>query len=70
LDFFLWRHLKEHVYAVPPTSIDDLVARLHTAVTIVDAGMLRRVKENTLPSAWKCTALVLNTAASVRGTIS
>jgi hypothetical protein len=30
LDFFLWGQLKEHVYAVLPMSIKDLVMRLHT----------------------------------------
>jgi hypothetical protein len=34
---FLWGHLKEHVYAVPPRIIEDLVARLQPAGTTVDA---------------------------------
>jgi hypothetical protein len=44
--FFLWGHLKEQVYTVPPRTIEDLVARLQAAVTTVDANMLRRVPEN------------------------
>jgi hypothetical protein len=41
--FLLWGHLKEQVYAVPPMTIEDLVARHQAAVTTVDAIMLRRV---------------------------
>jgi hypothetical protein len=43
--FFLWGHLKEQVYAVPPRTIQDLVARLQDVTTVV-ASMLRRVLEN------------------------
>jgi hypothetical protein len=43
MDFLLWGHLKEHVYAVPPRTVKDLVARLKTVVTMVDVKMLRRV---------------------------
>jgi hypothetical protein len=46
MDFFLWGHLKEQVYAVPPRTIEDLVQRLQAGVTTVDAHMLRRVREN------------------------
>jgi hypothetical protein len=39
--------VKEHIYAVPPRTIADVVARLQTAVTMVDAYMLRYVfREN------------------------
>jgi hypothetical protein len=44
--FFLWGHLKEQVYAVPPRTIEDLVTRIQSALTGVDANMLRRVREN------------------------
>jgi hypothetical protein len=57
-DFFLWRHLKEHVYAVPHRTIEDLVARLQEAVTTVDANMLgvfERMPCSALPSALKWT---------------
>jgi hypothetical protein len=36
----------EKVYAVPPRTIEDLVARLQAAATSVDANMLRCVREN------------------------
>jgi hypothetical protein len=28
MDYFLWEHLKEQVYTVPPRTIEDHVARL------------------------------------------
>jgi hypothetical protein len=34
------KHVKEQVYIVPSISTKDLVARLHTAVTTVDANIL------------------------------
>jgi hypothetical protein len=39
-DSLLWEHLKEHVYAVPPRTTKDLVARLHIAGTMVDTNIL------------------------------
>jgi hypothetical protein len=45
MDFFLWKHLKEHVYAVPPMNTEVLMASLQADVTTV-AAMLRRVREN------------------------
>jgi hypothetical protein len=46
MDFVLWGHLKEHVYAVHPTTIEDVMARLQVTVTTVDSNMLRCVREN------------------------
>jgi hypothetical protein len=40
-DLFLWGHLKEHGYAVPPTSIEDLVATLHAAIITLEVDMLQ-----------------------------
>ena len=39
-DFVMWEHVKEHIYAVPPRTVDDLVARLPVANTAVDASIL------------------------------
>jgi len=47
-DIFLWGYLKEHVYAVSPRSIEDLMARLQAIVATVDSNMLRVVQENVL----------------------
>jgi hypothetical protein len=47
LDFFLCRHLKEHIYAVPPRPIENLVVRLQAAVILVD-NIPRHVQENTV----------------------
>jgi hypothetical protein len=52
--FFLWGHLKEHDYAVPPRTIEDLVERLQATTTSVDANMLRRVRENVLRRSAVC----------------
>jgi hypothetical protein len=40
---FPYGHMKNHVYALPPRTIEDVVAVLKRAVTTVDANMLRRV---------------------------
>jgi hypothetical protein len=45
-EFFLWGHLKKHVYAVPLRTIEDRGARLHAAVTMVNVNNGRRVREN------------------------
>jgi hypothetical protein len=37
---------EEQVYAVPPRTIEEPLARLQAAGTTVDANMLRRVREN------------------------
>jgi hypothetical protein len=62
LDFFLWRHLKEHAYIASSTRIEDLLARLHAAVTAVDAGMLQHVPENTMQhtAVLQCMVPILN----------
>jgi hypothetical protein len=38
MDFFLSGHPKDRVYAVPPTTIEDLAATLEEAVTMVIAN--------------------------------
>jgi len=38
-------HLKEHVYAVPPRTVDDLVARFPADDTSVDTRILRHLEE-------------------------
>jgi hypothetical protein len=46
MNFLLRGCLKEHVYAVFPRAIEDLVVRFQAAVTTADADMLGRVQEN------------------------
>jgi hypothetical protein len=41
--FFLWEYLKQMIYAVPPRTIENHAASLQTAMTVVDANMLRHV---------------------------
>jgi hypothetical protein len=36
LDFFLWGHLKEIIYSYPPTALEDLSAKFHSAVANID----------------------------------
>lgn len=43
---FLRGHLKEHVYKVPPRTIEDIEEGLQASVTTVDASRLMRVGEN------------------------
>jgi hypothetical protein len=38
--FLMWGHVKEHVYAVTPETVDDLVARLPAADAAVNANIL------------------------------
>jgi hypothetical protein len=52
VDFFLWKHLKEHIYAAPPRTSEDIVARLQAAVTIVNANMF--VQENAMRRTAAC----------------
>jgi hypothetical protein len=48
VDFSCGGYLKEHVHAVPPRTIEDLVARLQAAVTSVDACILSRAAQCSL----------------------
>jgi hypothetical protein len=48
MDISLWEHLKMHVYAVPTRTLGDVLARTQAFVTMVDANMLRRVKQNAI----------------------
>jgi hypothetical protein len=46
-DFLLpYGNMKNHVYALPPRTIEDVVVVLKRAVTTVDANMLRHVGED------------------------
>jgi hypothetical protein len=57
MDFFLWGHLKEQVYAVSPRTIEDLVEGLQAAMTTVNAKMLRRVRENAMRRTAVCLGM-------------
>jgi hypothetical protein len=43
--FLIWGHVREHVYADPPKTVDSLAARLPAADTAVDTSILRRLEE-------------------------
>jgi hypothetical protein len=46
MDFFLLGQLKEHVYAVHPRTIEDLVEGLEAVVTTVDVNIPMRARQN------------------------
>jgi hypothetical protein len=58
MNVFLWRHLKEHVYAVFLRTTAELVARLEAALT---TGVLERIPCGTLRPAVKWTEASSNT---------
>lgn len=58
INFFPQGHLKEHVHAVPPKTVEVLMARLEATVTVVSCIMLRHILK---PSALKWTEVTLNT---------
>lgn len=55
LDFFLWGHVKTHVYGRNrPQDLEDLCARIHQAVDFVTEEMLHRTLNNLIVRARKC----------------
>ena len=46
LDYFLWRHVKVHVYRDKPTTIDALGANIEAFIRNIPADMLERVCRN------------------------
>jgi hypothetical protein len=43
---FLWEYLKEHAYAVPPRTMEDLLAWLQAGMATVDNKTFMCVQEN------------------------
>lgn len=54
LDFFFWGFLKEKIYFEPVESAEDVVARIHAAVTFIDENMLQRVRDSMINRANIC----------------
>ena len=48
LDFFLWGHVKQQVYATRPENVQDLKDRIERACRAVSPQVLRRVREAVL----------------------
>ncbi|GBN10967.1 hypothetical protein AVEN_101673-1 [Araneus ventricosus] len=44
MDFFLWGHFLQEVYATPPPSLQDLQRRITNACANVTSAMLHRVQ--------------------------
>jgi hypothetical protein len=57
MDFSLWEHLKQHVYADTLKAIKDLMARLQVVMTIADAKI--HVARPVQVCAMWCTATCL-----------
>lgn len=47
LDFFIWGHLKNAVYATTPTTREDLETRVRQAIQSITPRQLVKVKEQT-----------------------
>jgi hypothetical protein len=60
--FSYGRRLKGQVYAVPPTTIENIVAKLQAAVSMAYANMLRRVRQNVM---W-CISVWAEAASNTR----
>lgn len=54
LDFFFWGYLKEKVYREPVVSPEDVIARIHAAVALVDENMLQSVRASMIHRANVC----------------
>ncbi|GBN85387.1 hypothetical protein AVEN_162119-1 [Araneus ventricosus] len=44
MDFFLWGYLKQHMYATPPLTLQDLQRRITDSYANVTPVMLHRVQ--------------------------
>jgi hypothetical protein len=69
--FFLWGNLKEHICGIHSRTIEDLVARLQAAVTVVSENMLSHIQENVaircIVSALKWMEDALNNCCNYKG---
>ncbi|XP_026825251.1 uncharacterized protein LOC113561894 [Ooceraea biroi] len=54
LDFFLWGHLKQQVYATRPASVQDLKERIIRACSMISPQILRRVRKAILDRTLLC----------------
>lgn len=54
LDFFLWGHIKQQVYATRPVSVEDLKDRIVRACRAISPRILRRVRRAILKRAIFC----------------
>jgi hypothetical protein len=55
--FLMWGHVKEHVYAVTPRTVDDLVARLPAADAAVNAKTYYDVWKSAMRRTACCLAI-------------
>ena len=57
MEFFFWGYLKEKVYREPVRNPEDVLARIHAAVALIDENMLRRVRTSLINRANVCLQL-------------
>ncbi|EZA47816.1 hypothetical protein X777_15340 [Ooceraea biroi] len=54
LDFFLWGHLKQQLYATPPANVQDLKDRIVRICRTIRPQILQRVRNSILNRAILC----------------
>ena len=54
LDFFLWGHVKDKVYADAPQSIQELKEKIRAVIDKIEPQMCENVMENFIKRAWSC----------------
>ncbi|EFN63936.1 hypothetical protein EAG_13319, partial [Camponotus floridanus] len=53
-DFFLWGYLKQIIYKVPVTDVNDLQQRIRSACDNVTPEMLKNVEKETMRRLQQC----------------
>ncbi|GBM31939.1 hypothetical protein AVEN_74241-1 [Araneus ventricosus] len=57
MDFFLWGYIKQQVYAIPPSTLQDLQRRITDACASVTPAMLHRVQREVQARVQMCIAV-------------
>ncbi|KAM0730360.1 hypothetical protein ACS0PU_002689 [Formica fusca] len=57
LDFFLWGHMKEHVYREPIDNDAELEGKMLTSLDYITADMIERACQNVITRARLCIAV-------------
>ena len=54
LDFFLWGHVKDKVYANALQSMQELIEKIRAVIDEIEPQMCENVMENFMKRAWLC----------------
>ncbi len=57
MDFFLWGHLKNKIFATPPATIEELKRRITVEIQNIAKKTLRKVFQNMMRRAVTCKNL-------------